>query len=97
MHSSELFNNLNRFQEYALSRRRLVFTNGLVFFNCIEATWSEELTCDLRLFESCEPGLVTAQLVEDDAFSELAYLFANYSLRRKIKYTADALRAAQGI
>ncbi|KAF2728900.1 cytochrome P450 [Polyplosphaeria fusca] len=40
------------FQEYALAHRKIIFTDGIVYFDCMHSTWTEELTFDLRLFGS---------------------------------------------
>ncbi|KFY42851.1 hypothetical protein V495_04313 [Pseudogymnoascus sp. VKM F-4514 (FW-929)] len=76
-------------QEFALSRRALIFINDRVFFRCQTAGWGETYEAGLSRI----PDQPDGKLPSIAAYIEL---FEEYS-RRELRYDGDALRGFYGI
>lgn len=80
------------YQEALCSRRRLIFTDQYVYYECAEASWSE--TCDLERSWSAF-NIFTTGLPGKYPWKVLTYIAA-YS-RRQLTYESDALNGILGI
>ncbi|KAI0594882.1 heterokaryon incompatibility protein-domain-containing protein [Biscogniauxia sp. FL1348] len=84
------------FQEYYLSRRRLVFINDTVYFKCHEGYWSEvEDGLLVRPDSVAEQGQVLHKL-NGDIFHMLGQLLVKYSTR-SLTDQNDAVNAMLGV
>lgn len=87
-------------QEYLCAKRRLIFENGTVYWECSASTWSEELIPDIRPFKArrIDP-LLPPELFADPTFPDMKNM--NYLLRefnqKDLTFPDDALAAFSGI
>ncbi|KAJ8071321.1 hypothetical protein OCU04_001656 [Sclerotinia nivalis] len=88
------------YQEYLCAKRRLIFENGTVYWECSRSRWSEELVPDLPPFEkrSIEPWKYP-DLFTLSSFPDLRSM--NYLLRdfnqKALTFPEDALSAFSGL
>ncbi|KAI0380851.1 heterokaryon incompatibility protein-domain-containing protein [Hypomontagnella monticulosa] len=85
------------YQEYVLARRKLVFVNNMVYFQCQNATWSED-SLDGDSTRNMETMLYVARTEYDfmNTFSIFTiYLF--YYSPRDMTYQSDGLNAMAGL
>jgi hypothetical protein len=80
------------YQEALCSRRRLVFTDKYVYYECAEASWSE--TCDLERSWSAWNIFAKGRLGKKP-WEVLTYI-STYA-RRELSYDSDALNGILGI
>lgn len=87
-------------QEYLCAKRRLVFENGTVYWECSASTWSEELIPDIKPYKAriIDP-LLPPELFADPTFPDMKNV--NYLLRefnqKDLAFPDDALATFSGI
>ncbi|KAK4185860.1 heterokaryon incompatibility protein-domain-containing protein, partial [Podospora australis] len=87
------------YQEAVLSRRRLVFTDTQVFFQCLNSRWQENLSLSLPTGPPSEQGPL-AQLFPHGPVGLSNWDFGTHVTRyfgRELTYSSDALNAFLGI
>lgn len=85
----------DRFQEYSLARRRLIFVNGMMYFRCRGCTFAEDVE-DSRHHIHTDKGIPIYQMDEPDSFRMLSDYLWKYGTR-DLTDQSDALNAMAGI
>ncbi|KAL8949688.1 MAG: hypothetical protein Q9222_004229 [Ikaeria aurantiellina] len=85
-------------QEEFFARRRLIFVNGQVFFNCREASWQEDLVLEDRaICDSRQANDYPAPNTHDEeVFTNYAQMIREYTSRH-LTFEDDVLNAFAGI
>ncbi|TGO37936.1 hypothetical protein BHYA_0085g00130 [Botrytis hyacinthi] len=87
-------------QEYLCAKRRLIFENGTVHWECSASTWSEELIPDIKPHKARKlDPLFPLKLFADTAFPDMKnmnYLLREFN-RKDLTFPDGALAAFSGI